>query len=134
MFDNPRSGIGYAAEFQTSALPWLTSSAAPASGSPVRYDFAKVTRFITIQNRDPATTGSISFGFTRNGLILSNNKFILNGGQQVTLELRVKNIFIQGEVGTGPFSLCAGLTTVDSSMMPLLSGTASGSVGWDGVG
>lgn len=133
--DNPRGGIGYAAEFQSSALPWVTSSTAPSQGSPLHYDFPKVTRFITVTNRDLATSGSISFGFTESGVKSTNNKWIVNGGSSITLELRVKKIFLQGEVGTGPFSLCVGLTNVDARQMPVLTGTLPGAVpGWDGVG
>lgn len=133
---NPVGGIGYAPEFQSSALPWVTSSVAPAKGSPLEIDFAKVTRFLTISNRDPSTTGSISVAFTLNGSKdAQSNKFIINGGQTVTLEIRIKSLWIQGEVGTGPYSLCAGLTTVAAGDMPLLSGTLpDGSAGWPGVG
>lgn len=133
---NPTGGIGYAAEFQSSALPWVTSSVAPAKGSPLEIDFAKVTRFITVANRDPSTTGSISFGFTLNGMKdATSNKYILNGGQIVTLEVRIKSLWIQSEVGSGPYSLLAGLTTVMAGDMPLLSGTLpDGSAGWPGVG
>lgn len=133
-FDNPRGGLGYAAEFQSSALPFVTSSTSPAAGSPARIDFPKVSRFITIANRDGTLTNSLSFGFTRNGVV-GTNKYILTGGQSIMLELRVKELWIQGEVGTPPYSLCAGLTNIDRINMPQLSGTlASGDPGWTGVG
>lgn len=132
--DNPKGGIGYAAEFQSAALPWVTSSVAPAAGSPDRLDFLKVTRFLTVTNLDADPTNALSFGFTRNGVI-GNNKYTLNGGQQVTLELRVKHLWIQAEAGSPEYSVCAGLTTVDARDMPLLSGTLpDGSAGWPGVG
>lgn len=133
--DNPNGGVGYAAEFQSSALPWVTSSVAPASGSPVRYDFAKVARFITISNRDATASNSMSVGFTYNGIKNSNNKFIISGGQTVTFELRVKSIWVQGEGGTPNYSIVAGLTTINAKDMPTLSGTLeNGSAGWPGVG
>lgn len=134
-FDNPKGGIGYAAEFQSSALPWVTSSVAPAAGSPVRFEFAKVTRFITVSNRDQATSGSLSFGFTRAGVVSTNNKYTLMGGQSITLELRVRDFWLQGETGTPPYSLCAGLTNITRDNMPLLTGTLpSSDPGWIGVG
>lgn len=132
--DNPKGGLGYAAEFQSSALPWVTSSVAPAAGSPVRYDFAKVSRSITVTNRS-TTTDTLSIGFSYNGIVFTNKKYTLNAGQNITLELRVKSLWIQGESGTPPYSLCVGLTNIDARNMPLLSGTlADGSAGWDGVG
>lgn len=130
--DNQKGGIGYAAEFQSSALPYVTSSTAPASGSPVRFDFPKVTRFVTVANLGTTT---LSFGFTRNGLTLSSNKYILSGSQTVTLELRVKELWLQGEGGTPQYSLCAGLTNITRDVMPVLSGTLpDGNPGWQGVG
>jgi hypothetical protein len=132
--DNPRGGIGYAAEFQSSALPWVTSSVAPAQGSPVRFSFPKVTRFITVSNLGTGTN-TLSFGFTWNGVAQSSNKYVLGAQQAVTLELRVKALWLQGESGTPNFSVLAGLTTVDSKDMSLLSGTLpDGTAGWPGVG
>lgn len=129
--DNPKGGLGYAAEFQSSALPWVTSSVAPASGSPYRIDFPKVTRFITVMN---AGDSALSVGFTRNG-VLGNNKVILGLSQSICLEVRVKHLFLQGEGGTPNYSICAGLTTIDARDMPHLTGTLpDGSAGWQGVG
>lgn len=134
MLNNPKTGMGYTSEFQSSGLPWVTSSVAPAVNSPVRFDFPRVTRFITIHNRD-AASNTLSFGFTERGVKSSNNKYVLLAGETVTLELRVKNLWLQGETGTPAYSLIAGLTTVDSRDFPLLSGTLSdGSSGWQGVG
>lgn len=134
-FDNPKGGIGYAAEFQSSALPFVTSSTAPAVGSPVRFDFPKVSRFITITNRDATPANSMSFGFTRAGVVSSNNKYMLMGGQSITLELRVRELWLQGEASTPAYSMCVGLTNIDRSNMPVLSGTLpDGSPGWTGVG
>lgn len=131
MLDNPKGGIGYAAEFQSSALPWVTSSTSPAAGSPVRFDFPKVTRFITVVNRDATFTNTISFGFTRAGVVSTNNKYVLMGGQTITLELRVKEWYLQGETGTPAYSVCAGLTNIDKNNMPILTGTLpSGDAGW----
>jgi hypothetical protein len=135
MLNNPSSGMGSTAEFQTSALPFVTSSTAPAAGSPVRIDLPKVSKFITLLNRDTTASNSISFGFTRSGVVSSSNKFTVPGGQQVTLELRVKEIWLQAEAGTPAYSLCVGLTTIDARMMPVLTGTlSSGAEGWLGVG
>lgn len=133
--NNPQGGLGYAAEFQSSALPFVTSAIAPAVGSPVRYDFAKVSRFITLTNRDATFTNSLSFGFTYAGIVSTNHKYVLMGGQSITLELRIKSLWIQGETGTPAYSLCAGLTNIDARNMPVLSGTLpDGTAGWDGVG
>lgn len=137
--DNPKSGLGYASEFQSSALPWVTSSIAPATGFPVRFSFPKVTRFFTVSNHDGATN-TLSFAFTRNGLVtgsagIGQQKFTLNAGQTVTCELRIKELWLQGEAGTPSYSLLVGLTNIDASQMPVLSGTQpNGSTGWLNIG
>lgn len=131
-FDNPKGGIGYAAEFQSSALPFVTSSVAPSAGSPVRFDFPKVSRFITVSNLG---VGTLSFGFTRAGVVSTNYKYLLSASQTVTVELRVRELWLQGESGTPAFSMCVGLTNISRDNMPVLSGTLpDGSPGWTGVG
>lgn len=132
MLDNPKSGVSFTAEFSSSALPWVTASVAPAAGSPTRFNFQRISRFITVANLDATPTNTLSIGFTRNGIITGNNKFFIAGGQTLTFELRVKELYIQGEGGTPNFSLLAGLTNVDHSSMGVLSG--SGGDGWSGVG
>lgn len=133
--DNPQGGIGYAAEFQSSALPWVTSSSAPATGSPVRYDFPKVTRFITVTNHSTSSTDTLAIGFTRAGLVTAGNKYVIPPGETITFELRIRNLFLQGESGTPNYSLLAGLTNISVKNMPILTGTLSdGSRGWAGVG
>jgi hypothetical protein len=134
-YDNPKGGIGNAAEFQSSALPYVTSSTTRAAGDPVRLDLPKVSRFITVTNRDATFANSMSFGFTRAGVVSTNKKYTLMGGQSVTLEVRVKELWLQGESSMPAYSLCAGLTNIGRDMMPVLSGTLpDGSPGWDGAG
>lgn len=133
--DTPKAGFSSAGEFQSSALPYVTSSQAPVAASGVmRIDFPKVARFITFANHDVAAN-RLRIGFTRNGVLLSGNHFLLTGQQAVTFELRVKSVFVAGDSTSPQFSLMAGLTTVDAKDMPLLSGTLTdGSPGWEGVG
>lgn len=134
--NNPQGGLGYAAEFQSSALPFVTASVAPAVASGLlRVDFPKVSRFISVSNL--ASAGSkLRLGFTRNGMVTPNNNyFVIDGGQQSIFELRVTSIYLGGTSGSIEFSLCAGLTNIDAKQMPTLSGTLdSGDAGWLGVG
>jgi hypothetical protein len=132
--DNPQGGFGYAGEFQSAALPWVTSSIAPAAGSPVRYDFPFVTRFISITNL-ASSPNTLSIGFTYNGITKTNNKVIVPPGATLQFEWRVKSIWVQGENGTPAYNLAAGLTTILAKNMPQLSGTLDdGTLGWPGVG
>jgi hypothetical protein len=132
--DNPAAGFGYATEFQSSGLPWLTSSVAPAVGSPLEFDFPKVTRFVCVSNTDSNVAHTLSFGFTQAGVQTSSNKYVLLGGQNALFEIRCTQMFLQGEAGTPTFSILAGLTTVDAKMMPVLTGSQAGVQLWQGVG
>lgn len=134
--NNPKGGLGYAAEFQSSALPWVTSSQVPVASSGVmRYDFPKVSRFISVSNHSNAGQ-EIRIGFTRNGVMTSGNYFLIDGGNTFTAEVRVKEMYIAGDsVNNLRVAVLAGLTNIDASMMPLLSGTLEdGTAGWTGVG
>lgn len=132
---NPFGGAGYAAEFQSSALPWVTSSVAPAQGSPIEIDFNYVTRFISISVSGSAGT-TLSVGFTQRGVATSNNKFVISAGQTMTWEWRCAKLFIQGENGTPSYSLGVGLTTIPVKNFPLLTGSSAMDDGtnWAGVG
>lgn len=132
--NNPRSSFGSAAEFQSSGLPWTTSSLAPIT-APVRHDFLKITRSITIRNLASGSTQSLAVGFTRNG-IMGTNRFVITPNGSETFETRVKSLFVMSlDTTTVPYSIFAGLTTVDANEMPLLSGTlGNGDAGWNGVG
>lgn len=135
--NNPKGGLGYAAEFQSSALPWVTSSQVPVVTSGIlRCDFPKVSRFVTVLNNASASAGQeVRIGFTRNGMTAGYYS-VLAGGQQTTMEVRVTSLYIAGDTSNNlRVSVLAGLTNIDKSMMPQLSGTLdSGDVGWSGVG
>jgi hypothetical protein len=123
MLNNPKSGPQAAFEFQISGLPWVTSSIAPTSPG-MHIDFPTVTKCFTIK----ALTGSLSFGFTQNG-VLSGNRFILAQGDIATFDIRTTSLYLLGETGSATFSLIAGLTMIQREMMPVLTGSL-----WDGVG
>lgn len=131
--DNPHSSFGSAAEFQSAGLPYVTSSVAnPAT--PHRYQFAKVTRSITVRNNGTGSSEDLLVGFTHNG-IMGNNHFNIPWGEAETFEVRVKQVFVKGLGGNPAYSIFASLTTVDSRYMPLLTGTLqNGDPGWEGVG
>jgi hypothetical protein len=130
---NPQGGFGYAPEFQSSALPWITSSVAPASPNPVCFKFAMVTRFITVTNLD--ATHQLQLGVTYNGMKSTvQNCVTLATGSSLTLEWRCTKVFLQGSGGTAAFSLAVGLTTIPVQNFPLLTGSAADGTNWPGVG
>jgi hypothetical protein len=124
---NPPGGASFAAEFQSSALPWMTSSI--VTSSPQEWDFAMVTRFVTVVN---SGSGSLKLGVTSLG-VQGTNYVTVPGATQLTLEWRCTKVFIAGTVGV-PYSLAVGLTTIPAGNFPNLTGSFPDGTNWPGVG
>jgi hypothetical protein len=130
--DNPRGGFGLSAEYQCSALPWVSSSVATSTAQEIHFNY--ITRFISLTNLD--STNSIYLGFSQNGVngVVTNNYATIPKGATLTLEWRVTKIWIKAPTGTPAYSLAAGLTTIPAGVMPLLSGAGPDGSNWAGVG
>jgi hypothetical protein len=133
--DVQRAGINSVVEYQASALPWVTSST--ASTAVTEYNLPKVTKFVTVTNHG-SSSQQLRLGFTRNGVSGVSSQqyyYMIDGGQALTFDVRVKALYVRADGGTISYSLMCGLTTIDSNLMPTLSGTLpSGDSGWAGVG
>lgn len=130
---HPKPGLNNVPEYQASGLPFVTSST--VATTPLRVDFTKVTRAITVRNLG---SGPILYvGFTSNG-VTGSNRFAIPSGSSERFEVRCKNVFLMSEIGNASFSLLGELTLIDTSQMPTLTGSVSGSVdggsSWTGVG
>lgn len=131
MNNNPEGGFGSAAEYQSSGLPWVTSSV--GSSTPQRWQFPKVTRCVTIRNTTTSPGAYVQVGFTQNG-VQGTNRFSIPAGQQELFEVRCKEIWISAISGSAEYSIFAALTTIPARGMPLLTGSLNGIAQWDGVG
>lgn len=134
--NNPPSGIFSASEFQSSALPWVVSGT--TSGTTViKYTFPRVTKNITLHNLETSTK-KLRIGFTENGIngVGGNYFFLIDAGDVVTLDAKVTELYVRADSSnTISFSVYAGLTTISSVQMPVITGTlGDGSQGWSGVG
>jgi hypothetical protein len=128
MLNNPRPGLGFASEYQGSSLPFVTSSVAN-SGVTLQIEFPNVTRYIAFHNLGTAGQ-NIRVGFTKNGVEGTNYFRVLGNSMMQPHELRVKTLFIRPDGAYSPaFDLIAGLTTISSRDMPVLTGSL-----WSGVG
>lgn len=116
-FNYPRSGPGNVGEYQTSGLPWVTSS--QVTTTPVRIDFPYVTNQITFK----AVGGTVRFGFTQNG-VNGGNFFTLVPSNSLTSEIRTKQLWIRADSGTANFEILAGLTQIQWRDFPVLTGSA----------
>tara|TARA_Y100000592_G_scaffold10965_1_gene15593 strand:- start:2887 stop:3342 length:456 start_codon:yes stop_codon:yes gene_type:complete len=146
----PNYGAGDVPSYQMSGVPFVTSSVAnEVSTTPIRVVFPSVTRFITITNTDGSNGHDLRVGFTSKGVLGQGasisgslherqpdhrNYFVIdNGKTSPRLEVRCKEIYFlrDGSGGTDTsFTLVAGLTPIDSSNFPALTG----SLGYLGIG
>lgn len=112
-----RPGIGNAASYQVSGIPWVSSSlAVPASGSTVlEISFPQVSKSIIVKN---VSTGSVQMrvGFSENGVKNSGNFFILSGGESFAADLKVTKVYLMSNNGTAlTASVIAGLTNIPAT-------------------
>jgi|GEM_PF-1056910 hypothetical protein len=141
-----KAGPNHVPSYQTSGIPYVTSSAADEckeaanTVAPVQITFPYVTKFVTVNN----TGGNdlrVAFTFsgsyapgqrtTDNTLMLDThpkNYFVIQtqaaGSTTIaSFDVRCKTMFFLGDGGTTDFSLIAGLTTIPSSNFPVLTGS-----------
>ena len=151
----PSPGASYVPAYQTSAIPFVTSSATlsdvPAAGTasdPINIKFPYVTKNLLIRNIGAndlrlafSYSGSFAPGENHNGGTKSShqqrNYFLIPTGSAAAnaeatqiFDIRCKEIFLLGDQGPTGFSLVAGLTTINASNFPVLSASS----GWKGVG
>lgn len=114
---NPTPGPNSAAEYLVSGVPFfVTTSANP--NTPLGIDLPFVTRDVIVRNTG---TGSLTFGVTQEG-VNGTGSFTIPSGASETFQIRTRRVFFKSTAGT-TFSMCAGLTTVESRNFPLLTGS-----------
>lgn len=128
---NTGAGFWHTAEYQASALPWVSGSV-EATTTPKKITFPKVTKYIKLR-----PDGATRLGFTANG-VAGSNYFTVASGTTETFDVRVRECYVMSEEGTSTFDMFVGLTLIDSNSTSVLTGstenqTIQGS-GWIGVG
>jgi hypothetical protein len=125
--NHPKAGPNSIPPYQLSGVPYVTASAGnEVDVTPIRHDFPFVTRFFQVKNTD--ADHAMRVGFSANGVSATETKnyFLLAAGAQTDiLELRTKTLFFRANAGSAQasFEIVAGLTTIESSEFPILSGT-----------
>jgi hypothetical protein len=120
--NNPRAGIGSVPEYQISGVPWAVSGS--VSTTPVIHEFPMVASAVTVANNSAA--GSfLLIGFTANGTVVGSSSFPLNGGQQIRMEVRVRDLWLKGQNGTVNYGVISELTSIERRQMPYLTSSAS---------
>lgn len=111
-----RPGIGNAASYQVSGIPWVSSSlAVPVSGATtLEISFPQVTKSVIVKN---VSTGSVQMrvGFSDNG-VKGTNFFLLAAGESFAADLKVTRLYLMSNNGTAlTASVIAGLTNIPAT-------------------
>ena len=134
--NNTSPGFFSSGEFSISGLPWVVSSTTSGT-SVVRYSLPKVTKNIVFNNIETSAANRIRVGFTENGVLGTEGDryFVVNGGQSVVFDARVKDIFVRADTsGAFKYSMYCSLTSIGERFMPTLTGSMDGVIYWEGIG
>lgn len=101
-------GVGHVPSFQTSAIPFLTSSVSVTSGSVTEVSFYNITKFVTIKNTGSST---LRFGFSENG-VNGSNYASLAANESYVADFRVSSVFLTVTSGSTTVDVLAGLTSI----------------------
>ena len=122
-------GPNFVPAYQVSGIPFVTSSDGLTVGTTAQVvRFPQVTRFFVVTN---TSEHPLRVGFTKNGVLATEtpNYFVISGSagnspSSVRLEIRCKELWFLRDGGTNAgFSLVAGMSGVDASQFPILTGT-----------
>ena len=88
-----------------------------------------------VWNHNTGSNLHVRVGFTKNG-IENGNYFKIDGGNQFEFDSRIKEIYLRSNdsINDHPVSIFAELVAIDSSMMPVLTGSIDGVTFWEGIG
>ena len=118
---------GSVSEYQSSGVPYVSSSHTLSDTSVVIFEFPYVTRHFTIFN---SGSNAIRVGFTQNGVSAAEtaNYFILQGEMvSPRMEIKCDKLVIAKDEGTQPnkVSVVAGLTNVALNKFFYVTGSNS---------
>jgi hypothetical protein len=125
---NYRSGLNYTAAYQTSGIPFVTSSLSVTGSTPLRIEFNKITKFITVRNETLTSSANVPLrvGFSSNGVQGTNYISIDNKEVLGPYDWRAKEIYLYCPTGEATASISAGVTNIEGKELPF---NWTGSVG-----
>lgn len=138
---NQSPGIADVGSYQVSGIPYITGSAALAAGvaNEQRISFPAVTKSITIRNTSTQASANVrvllsSGKATGDADTINGRHFVelfspanttaqVGKMSEITLDAKVKEVFIQAVNATAVFEVYASLTGISTANMPILSGS-----------
>jgi hypothetical protein len=125
---NYKPGLGNAASYEVSGIPYVTGGLNPAGGE-IALSFPQVTRWVVVSNTDATAANTVKIGFSSNG-VGGENYYLLSGSQTTPrLEVKVTELYLNG--ASTNVSVMAGLTSIETTNINNLSISPSGS-NWSG--
>ena len=125
---NYKPGLGNAASYEVSGIPYVTGGLNPAGGE-IALSFPRVTRWVVVSNTDATAANTVKIGFSSNG-VGGSNYYLLSGSQTTPrLEVKVTELYLNG--ASTNVSVMAGLTSIETTNINNLSISPSGS-NWSG--
>ena len=128
-----KAGLGNAASYQVSGIPWVTGNVDAATGadSTQGIRFPSVTQWIVVSNNSPAAGQTCRVAFSRLGCIGTSGNYYLevpSGSVSPRLEVKVTQLFLSGSEN---MSVIAGLAGIESTKLDYTALSPSGS-NWSG--
>ena len=124
---NYKPGLGNAASFQVSGIPYVTGNINCSTGTQEKIEFPLVTKNITIFNADSNDpVNEVKVSFSPNGV--ANNAYFSVFETPVTLDLKVTEIYL---TGSDEVQVVAALTSIDTDQINNVSISPLGT-NWSG--
>lgn len=126
-------GLNHVGAYQVSGTPFITGSVETlvTTHDDLRFQFPNVTKSITFKNNDNSQSVNVHFapwsagdyGYTY-GASTNSNYIEIDGGHQVTLQVKCKEVFISSTTNnqTLNFEIITELTNIPSARMFSLDG------------
>ncbi len=111
-------GVNHVPEYLVSGAPWVTGSLVVGDSSAQKIEFPNVTRFFVVRN----TGGNpCRVGFTEAGT--EGEKFFsVNSGTTQQFDIRIRDVFLQGDGGATTIDMLGGLTSIPRKNYQPLTG------------
>ena len=123
---NYKPGLGNAASYQVSGIPYVTGTIDLSAGGVFTLSFPSVTSWVTVSVAD---TGNCAIGFASGG-VENGNRFLVKGPDVTPrLEVKVTELHLSGSATD--VSVMAGLTYIDNGSINNSAVSPSGS-NWSG--
>lgn len=122
------AGVYSVGQYQISGKPWASASIPVEYSSVLEITFPTVTKYFTVSNTNSGSTSILRVGFSENG-VNGTNYFTLENGESYTGDLRVRSLYLRGDVAPTTASVIAGLTGIISELRTEFGPNYSGSEG-----